>query len=76
MFLGFTIDTTCMKLFLPDVKVSKVKSACQTLLDKKNVPLAELAHVTGFVFNCFTDLLNTVSLVNFTRVSLLTRLSL
>ena len=53
VFLGFSIDTTCMKLFLPDLKVIKVKSACKTLLDKKNVSLAEIAHVTAFLVSAF-----------------------
>ena len=52
VFLGFTIDTTCMKLFLLDVKVTKVKSTCQTLLDKE-VSLVEIAHVTGLLVSAF-----------------------
>ena len=51
--LGFVIDSVQMKLFLPDEKVVRLKSACSMLLKKHVVSLRLLASVIGLIVSSF-----------------------
>ena len=48
-FLGFRIDSTTMKLFLPEEKIDKILKECRHLLNKTVVLVRNLAHLIGLL---------------------------
>lgn len=46
-FLGFIIDSTCMKVFLPKDKIENILQLCETALLDKKFSIRFLAHLVG-----------------------------
>ena len=52
-YLGFWLDSNTMTVKLTDEKATKIKLACQTLLEKKLVTIKHLASVVGLLVASF-----------------------
>lgn len=50
-FLGFTLDTNAMKLYLPQHKVMKVLESCQLLLENPKPTIRSVASVVGLLIS-------------------------
>ena len=46
-YLGFIIDSTELRLYLPSLKIQKIQAACRDLLDQKTITVRLVAKVIG-----------------------------
>ena len=53
LYLGFIINSSIMKLWLPEVKLEKIVSACTQLLGKERPCVWDVARVTGPLVSVF-----------------------
>lgn len=51
-FLGFVVDSTSMMIFLPNVKVEKLRSCAEELIHIQTLTIERLAQVIGFLVSC------------------------
>ena len=49
VYLGYMLNTVTMQVSLPEEKVTKIKVACQSLLDCESVTLTSLAEIIGLM---------------------------